>query len=151
MRILDYLEEDKVFIDLKKEGKKKVIERIVSLLMKTGFSGDPDKAVNALMEREKTGSTGIGNGIAIPHAKTDAVDSVAVAYARSSAGVEFDAVDGKPVKHFFMVVSPSADAAVQLRLLARISRLMGNRLFRSELEKAKTPAGIICIIGKYDQ
>ena len=151
MKILDYLDEEKVILDLKKGEKKAVIERLVSFLMKCGGEGDSEKIVKALMDREKTGSTGIGNGVAIPHAKTDAVDSLRVAYAYSASGIEYDAVDGKSAHFFFMVVSPPSEASAQLRLLARISRLMGNRLLRNELKAADSAEKAIATIRKYDE
>lgn len=151
MKILDYLAEDKILIGLKKGGKKEVIEKLVSFMLGSGVDGDGAKIVSALVEREKTGSTGIGNGVAIPHAKTPAVDRIAVVYAQSPAGVDFDSVDEKPANHFFLVVSPPSESSVQLRLLARISRLMGNRLLRNELGEAGSPGKIISVIGKYDR
>ncbi len=151
MKILDYLDRDKVMLGLKPGGKKDVIETLVSFLMKTGASGDSGKIVKALLDREKTGSTGIGNGVAIPHSKTDAVDSVRVVYAYSPDGVDYDSVDCKPANFFFMVVSPPSEASVQLRLLARISRLMGNRMLRNELKGADTPEKAIEAIRRYDE
>lgn len=151
MKILDYLDEDSLLLDLKKGSKKEVIEKLVSFMLNAGAEGDSGCIVKALLDRESTGSTGIGNGVAIPHAKTDSVDSLSVVYAYSNPGVDYDAVDGKPANFFFMVVSPPAEAPRQLRLLARISRLMGNRLLRGELKEADNPKEAIEAIRKYDE
>lgn len=151
MKILDYLGPEKVNLNLKKGDKENIIRQIASLMVKTAVSGDPEQITFALLEREKTGSTGIGNGVAIPHAKTEGAEDIGVVYAYSDEGVDFDSVDGKPANFFFSVVSPSSEASVQLRLLARISRLMGNRLLRNELKKAGTPGEAIDAIRKHDE
>lgn len=151
MKILDFLDEDSLLLELKKGSKKDVIEQLVSFLLDSGGERDRDGIVKALLDRESIGSTGIGNGVAIPHAKTDAVDSLRVVYAYSEPGVDYEAVDGKPANFFFMVVSPTDEASAQLRLLARISRLMGNRLLRNELKEADNPKEAIEAIRKYDE
>lgn len=151
MKILDYLDEDKVCMKLKAGGKEKIIGQIVDFMIKKAVKGDAEKIKNALLEREKTGSTGIGNGVAIPHAKTEAAGQIAVVYAYSGDGVDFDSVDSRPANFFFTVVSPPAEAPVQLRLLARISRLMGNRVLRNELRSAESPGDVIDAIRKHDE
>ncbi len=150
MKILDYLKEDMIISGLEAGRKDDAIDKIVGAMIDAGMEGERKIIVKELLEREATGSTGIGNGVAIPHAKTDHVKQLCLAYARSKAGVDFEAVDGKPVNHFFLVVSPSRESSTQLMLLARISRLMGNRLLRNELEAAQTPGEVIDTIKKYD-
>ncbi len=151
MKILDYLDEGCLLLNLKKGSKKEVIERLVSFMPDSGAEGANARIVKALLERESIGSTGIGNGVAIPHAKTDAVDSIRVVYAYSHEGIDYDAADGNSANFFFMVLSPPGEASGQLRLLARISRLMGNRLLRSELKEAGSPKEAIEVIRKYDE
>ncbi len=150
MKILDYLSRNMIIMDMKKKHKDEAIEDLVSFMMQMGVSGDRRRTVEALLEREKNGSTAIGNGVAIPHAKTDAVDSLGLVYAYSSEGVEFNSIDGKSSHFFFLVVSPPGEAPVQLRLLARISRLMGNRNLRNELETVDAPEKVMRIIEKYE-
>jgi mannitol/fructose-specific phosphotransferase system IIA component (Ntr-type) len=151
MKILDYLDEGKVVMGIKESGKKELIEKLVSVLLEGDVDGDKKKIENALLDREKTGSTGIGNEVAIPHAKTDDVSSVGLVYAYSFSGVEYDSVDGKPAKYFFLVVSPFSQASIQLMLLARISRLMGNRIMRNELSSARTAKETLEVIRKYEE
>ncbi len=150
MKILDYLSQDRIIINLKKKNKKEVIEELVGCIIASGVEGEASEITKALMEREKTGSTGIGSGVAIPHAKTEQVKSLGVVYAFSPGGVEYDSVDGRPANFFFLVVSPPAESAVQLRLLARISRLMGNRLLRNDLKNSDSPQKVIDVISRYD-
>ena len=150
MKILDYLSHDRVIINLKKKNKKEVIEELVGCMIASGVEGEASEITKALMEREKTGSTGIGSGVAIPHAKTEQVKSLGVVYAFSPGGVEYDSVDGRPANFFFLIASPPAESAVQLRLLARISRLMGNRLLRNDLKGSDSPQKVIDVISRYD-
>ena len=102
----------------------------------------------ALIEREKLGSTGIGKGVAIPHAKTDAADRLTIAFGISKDKIDFKSLDNESVNIFFVFASPMKDSQVYLKVLARISRLIREEEFRNELLACKTPAEVIECINK---
>ncbi len=150
LKILDFLSVDAVVSELKATTKKGVLEELVGLLAKDGKVKDTPSTVEVLIEREKLGSTGIGQGIAIPHAKTDQAHQVVAAFGLSRKGVQFDALDGEPVHIFFLLVAPPDAAALHLKALARISRLLKDKFFRQSLRETKTPAEIVKLIKDED-
>lgn len=151
LKILDFLSVSAVVTELAATTKKGVLEELVGILAKEGKIKDASLTVEVLMEREKLGSTGIGQGIAIPHAKTDQVGDVIAAFGLSRRGVQFDALDGDPVNIFFLLVAPPDAAALHLKALARISRLLKDKFFRQSLRETKTPAEILKLIKDEDQ
>ncbi len=102
--------------------------------------------IQTLMEREELGSTGIGQGIAIPHGKSDTVSDLAAAFGVSADGVSFDSLDGEPVNIFFLLVAPEGAAGAHLKALARISSLLKDKYFRKSLLSAQSPGEVIKII-----
>ncbi len=151
LKILDFLNAAAITAELAATTKKEVLEELVALLSKEGKVADAKATVDVLIEREKLGSTGIGQGIAIPHAKTDQAKSVVAAFGLSRRGVQFDALDGEPVNIFFLLVAPPDAAALHLKALARISRLLKDKFFRQSLRETKTPAEILKLIKDEDQ
>lgn len=151
MKILDFLSTQAIIADLTCNTKREALEELVSLLKKDGKVKDAKATVDVLIEREKLGSTGIGQGIAIPHAKTDQAGQVVAAFARSRRGVQFDALDGEPVHIIFLLVAPPDAAALHLKALARISRLLKDKFFRQSLREAKEAADILKLIKQEDQ
>ena len=135
---------------LKARSKKKVLEELVSLLIKSGEELNKRDMVKALMERESIGSTGIGKGIAIPHAKIKSVTSPLIAFGRSVEGVEFGSADKKEVHLFFLILSPSGDSS-HLRILARVTRFMNESSFRNRLKAVDTEEEILKIIRERDE
>jgi PTS system nitrogen regulatory IIA component len=146
MQILDFLSADAIKLTLESKNKKDVIKELVELLVKSGKVNDKKKMVQTLMEREELGSTGIGQGIAIPHGKSDTVSDLAAAFALSSEGISFDSLDGEPVNIFFLLVAPEGAAGAHLKALARISSLLKDKYFRKSLLSAKTPEEVVKII-----
>jgi PTS system nitrogen regulatory IIA component len=151
IKILDFLSTNAVTAELTATTKKEVLEELVALLAKEGKVADIKTTVEVLIEREKLGSTGIGQGIAIPHAKTDQAKAVVAAFGLSRRGVQFDALDGDPVNIFFLLVAPPDAAALHLKALARISRLLKDKFFRQSLRETKTSAEILKLIKDEDQ
>jgi nitrogen PTS system EIIA component len=151
LKILDFLNPNAVTIDLTATTKKGVLEELVDLLAKDGKVKDAKATVDVLLEREKLGSTGIGQGIAIPHAKSDQANEVVAAFGLSRRGVPFDSLDGEPVYIVFILVAPPNAAALHLKALARISRLLKDKFFRQALRDVKDPAEILRIIKDEDQ
>jgi len=102
------------------------------------------------MERERLGSTGIGENVAIPHAKSNEIDTIIATFGRSSSGISFDSLDQKPVYFIFLLIAPEKSAGMHLKTLARISKLLKNPLFRQDLMKAKDKKEIYEAISRED-
>ena len=146
MTLLDILSADSTLVDLKGETKEDIIAELVDTLAVGDAISDRDKVLQAVLEREKIMSTGIGDGIAIPHGKSDAVEKLVAALGTQRRGVDFDALDGAPAYVFFLLVSPANVSGPHIKALARISRLLKNDDFKKKLIAAETAAEIIEII-----
>ena len=137
VNLVEYLPEAAISTDLKSQSKKEVLKEMVNLLAGAHQIKDAEKVLDALLEREELGSTGIGQGIAIPHGKSDVVGKTVAALGVSKKGIDFDALDGEPVYLFFMLVAPASSSGVHLKILAKISRLLKDKFFRQGLREAK--------------
>ncbi|MBN2754793.1 MAG: PTS sugar transporter subunit IIA [Candidatus Goldbacteria bacterium] len=146
MRILDFLEKDSIELNIKAKNKKEAIEEIVEILKKKNAIIDKDVTIESLLEREELGSTGVGQGIAIPHSKTKGVKELIGAFAISKNGVEFDALDGEPVHIFFLLLAPEGAAGVMLKALARVSNFLKNKYYRKKILDAADKEAVIQII-----
>ena len=131
MKLGDYLEKDLVLPDLASDNKSGVLEELVAQLGAKYPEMDTDLAVRVLLEREKLGTTGIGDGIAIPHGKLESLEKVIVVVGRSVSGVDFEALDHKSCSIFFLVLAPEQVAGMHLRILAQISRVLKDENFRN--------------------
>jgi len=145
-KITDYITLDMISLDLKAKNKKEALSELAQLLGSSSTISDPKVIESALIEREKLGSTGIGKGVAIPHAKTNFAEKLTIAFGRSNDGFNFDSLDGKDVKLFFVFASPLSDSIIYLKILARISRLIRDENFRNKLINSKEPQVILNII-----
>jgi PTS system fructose-specific IIC component len=134
------------------EGSKKLeaIDQLVDTLFNAGKISDRSEYKAAILSREKLSTTGIGDGIAIPHAKTNAVLEAAIAFGKSEAGVDYEALDGQPSHLFFMIAAPEGANDTHLQALARLSGLLMNQEVREQLIKATTAEDILKIINSYD-
>jgi PTS system nitrogen regulatory IIA component len=150
MKIMDFLCEKAISIDLKAQDKKEAISELVDLLSRAKKIKNPSKVIEAILEREKLGSTGIGQGVAIPHGKTDSVPEQIGAIGISQKGVEFNSLDGEPVNLIFLLIGPAEVAGLHLKALARVSRLFKDRFFRQALKEAKSIEDVIKIIVQED-
>ena len=149
MTIMGFLDERAVSTNLKAhETKEEVIRELVQLLVTAGDIKEKDtaKLVQILMKRESLGSTGIGQGVAIPHGKSDGVTKLIGAFGVSQTGVSFDALDGEPVTLCFLLIAPEDSAGPHLKALARISRLLKDRHFRDKLRAAKDEKALVKIL-----
>jgi PTS system nitrogen regulatory IIA component len=146
MQLADYLDRDLILPNLKSETKPEVLgEMLVPLEEKLeGF--DRDKAKDILLEREKLGSTGIGNGVAIPHGKMEELDNILLVVGRSLRGVDFDALDREPCTILFLVLAPENVAGTHLRLLAHISRLLKEPEFRESFMESRDREGLYALL-----
>jgi PTS system fructose-specific IIC component/PTS system nitrogen regulatory IIA component len=137
-------------VDLEAEDKDEAFEELVDHFCQADRSGVREEILDALRERESKMSTGIHKGIAIPHGKTNAVDTVRGAVGISRKGVEYDALDGEPVYLLFMLVAPQKDSEKHLRILKRLAELLENPQFYIDLQSQKDPQGAYKVISKYE-
>jgi len=153
MKISDFLREKAISVSLKATDKPGVVRELVHLLVKAGEVNpqDTDRFVEILLAREALGSTGIGQGVGIPHGKSNGVKHLAGAFGVSQRGVHFDSLDGEPVYIFFLLVAPEDAAGPHLKALARISRLLRDKFFRESLRDAKDDQQVLKIIQQEDQ
>lgn len=135
MRLTDILKESSVISDIKGTTKEETLTELAGQLKAAGLVKDVDSVVRIIMEREALGSTGIGDGVAIPHGKMKGPGGVLVAFGRSRQGVDFDAVDGQPAHIFFLVLAPEDSASLHLKVLSRISKILRDPSFRKKLLK----------------
>ncbi|PSP55392.1 PTS fructose transporter subunit IIA [Halobacteriales archaeon QS_1_67_19] len=123
-------------------GKVACIEFLLDLLVDAGRVEDREAALDALLARERETTTGVGKGIGIPHAKTDAVTSPSLAFARSESGIDFEAMDGEPATLIFMILVPESGAEDHLDILSSLSRALMHEAVRADLHAAETPAEV---------
>lgn len=153
MKIMDFLSKDAILTDIKATKKEEAIKELVEGLVAVGEvdKNNRTKLISALMERESLGSTAIGQGIAIPHAKSDCVTKLTGAFGLSKKGVDFDSLDGEKVYIFFLLVAPIDSAGPHLKALARISRLLKDKYFRDNLRLCVDSQSVIKIISQEDE
>jgi PTS system nitrogen regulatory IIA component len=153
MQLLDFLSKKAIVLDIKATKKEDVIRELVEALINAGEIEKRcrSKLIDALMARESLGSTAIGQGIAIPHAKSDSVDKLIAAFGLSKKGVEFDSLDGELAYIFFLLVAPQDSAGPHLKALARISRLLKDKYFRDTLRSCSDEKSILKIIAQEDE
>jgi len=151
MKLTEILTEEQIVADLEGRAKKAVMEELCRLLVSSHPELDQERLLEVLLERERLGSTGIGDGIAIPHGKMPELENLLLAFGRSRAGVDFDSLDGKPAHLFFLVVAPDRSAGIHLKALARISRLLKSYSVRQELMEAKDAGDIYRVIKAQDE
>ncbi len=153
MKIMDFLSKKATTTELKSSDKESIIKELVNLLINAGEidSRNRKKTMDILMARESLGSTAIGQGIGIPHGKSDCVGKLVAAFGLSRGGVDFDSLDGEPVHIFFLLIAPQDTTGPHLKALARISRLLKDKYLREQLRQAKDPKEIIKIIIREDE
>lgn len=130
MRLQSYLKKELIITELSARTKSEVLAEIVENIVKVYPNLDKKKIYDLLMERERLGTTGIGDGIAIPHGKMDGLEEVILVVARSKEGVDFEALDHKPVRIIFLLLAPEENLGEHLKILAHISRILQNEEFR---------------------
>ncbi|NLK62461.1 MAG: PTS sugar transporter subunit IIA [Fusobacteria bacterium] len=148
VKITDYMSVDLINLDLQSKNKAQVLKELLSVIAKSPNIVDSEKCYEALITREKMGSTGIGKSVAIPHAKTEYSENLTIGFGINKDGIDFDSLDSEKAKIFFIFASPIKDSQIYLKILARISRLIRNEAFRTSLLKAKSPEEIIELINK---
>lgn len=153
MKIMDFLSEGAMTSDIKSSKKEEVIKELVDLLIDANEvdKRNRNKIIDALLARESLGSTAIGQGVAIPHAKSDCVTKLVAAFGLSKKGVDFDSLDGEPAYIFFLLLAPQDSAGPHLKALARISRLLKDKYFRDSLRACQDNASIVKVVGQEDE
>lgn len=151
MKLTDILGQEQIIADLQGRGKRAVMEELCRPLLRANPELDQGRLMEVLVERERLGSTGIGDGIAIPHGKLAGLPQLLLSFGRSIAGVDFDSLDGKPAHLFFLVVAPDNSAGVHLKALARISRLLKSNALRQQLMEAGDAKDLFEIIQSQDE
>lgn len=151
MKIVDLLHPETIISNLQSRTKDDVLAELAEALFKFDESLDRTEVIKVLHERERLGSTGIGDGVAIPHGKLKSLDKLLIAFARSVDGVEFDAMDGKPAHLFFLLVAPEESVGVHLKMLARISKILKNKATREQLVQATDAQELYKIIADEEE
>lgn len=132
--------------DLQARNKDEALGELVNTVTKGGLKLDYARIIDVLKQRENLGSTGIGDGIAIPHGKIPGINDIVVAFGRSTGGIPFDSMDGKPVYLFSLLLAPENSAGQHLKILAKISKMLKDTDFRKKLLKAKSQSDLYKII-----
>lgn len=143
MKITDYLSAQFVNTSVKGKSKIDVIEAMLQLIGKSDKVLDFESIRRAVLEREHVMSTGVGNGFAIPHGKSDAVTDIVAGFGITEQPIEYDALDDKPVRLVFILVGKENMVGSHIKLLSRVSRLMNNESFRNKLLTLTSPEEII--------
>ena len=150
MKIDDILKKDSIIANLAGTNKEEVLREITDFLQKLSLIKDKETLFNTLMEREKLGSTGIGENVAIPHGKSDELSQIITVFGRSLKGLDFESLDQKPVHFVYMVIAPSNSTGQHLKALARISRLFKNQDLREGILKLQDANQIYSLLLEAD-
>lgn len=146
MKLSKFCEEELMTFDLKGTTKEAVITKLVDLAAESSMVRDRDELLSAVLEREKLVTTGVGYGVAFPHAKTRALKGIVIVFGRSEVGVDFEAMDKKPVHLFYLIAAPEDAIGAHLNVMARLSFIMKSERNRERLMRAKTAGEVMLIL-----
>ena len=149
--ITDILDPACIQLNMEVKDKAEALHAMVELLARGGKVRDKAALTTVILERERLMSTGIGNGVALPHGKTNAVDRSMVALATLQSPIDFDALDDEPVSIILLLVGTEGNVGVHLRLLSRISRMVGSDQFRTALMNAKSVENVMSLLGSHEE
>ena len=151
LKIAELLDPAAIVAELKGGSKNEVLAELTDALLAANPKLNRTEVLRVLQERERLGSTGIGDGVAIPHGKLRNIDRQLIAFGLSGRGVEFDAMDGKPARLFFLLIAPEEAAGAHLKTLARISKLLKGSQVRERLRDARDRQQIYRIITEEEE
>jgi len=151
MEIKDLLKKDLMIMDLKANTKMEAIDEMIARLKEKNIVSDADVFKDLILKREERSSTGLGEGIAMPHAKTSVVNSPSVLFARSNKGVDYDALDGEPVHIFFMIAASEGAHDLHIETLAKLSKMLLNDDFTKGLLTCGSPDEVYALVDKYSE
>jgi fructose-specific phosphotransferase system IIA component len=146
MKLSKFCEEELMTFDLQGQSKDDVIAELVDIAAQSNLVRDRDELLAAVLEREKLVTTGVGYGVAFPHAKTRALKGIVIVYGRSDVGIDFEAMDKKPVHLFFLIAAPEDAIGAHLNVMARLSFVMKSEKNRERLMRAKTSGEVMLIL-----
>ena len=146
VKLSELISPDAVVADMTAADKDAALVELTEALISSGCMQDRDEVLRILQERENLGSTGIGDGVAIPHGKLKDLDRLVMSFGRSRKGVDFDSMDGKPAHLFFLLIAPEESVGIHLKTLARISKLLKDQGVRQKLLDARDRDAICSII-----
>ena len=151
MQLTEILTPERIKIPLSARTKQEAIEELLDLLVANGDVRDREPALQAVTERERTRSTGIGNGLAVPHGKCSAVDGLVMAMGVAPEGIDFQSVDGRPVTLVALLLAPVDQTGPHIQALARISRVLTTESVRRRAKTATRPAQLLKIIAEEER
>ncbi|MFA6379049.1 MAG: PTS sugar transporter subunit IIA [Candidatus Omnitrophota bacterium] len=153
MKLADFLCKKAITVELQGTTKKEIIQELIGLLADGEVidKKNKNKIFDVIMAREQLGSTAIGQGVAIPHAKFEGIDKLTASLGISKRGVDFDSLDGEPAYIFFLLVAPMDSAGPHLKALARISRLLKDKFFRDSLRASENAKAVLKLIALEDE
>jgi fructose-specific phosphotransferase system IIA component len=143
MALIDLIQEDVVRVPLAAGTKEGIIRELVQTLAAAGKVSDPEAAARAVLDREARGSTGLEEGVAVPHGKTPAVESLAIAVGVAPRGVDFSALDGQPSNLFFLILAPPDQSGPHIEALAEIARLCRSKAFCRTLASSRDAREVV--------
>ena len=146
MEVNEFVNQNLIKMELQSKDKDSVIEEMIDIMVKNGIVSDKEEVVKKAMEREAKGTTGVGRGVAIPHVKSDAVKKAAVAFGRSSEGIDYGSMDEKPSYLFFLITVPEESHDEHLKILAQLSRNLVHDDFRDSLLEAESAEEVMGIL-----
>lgn len=150
MKLSKFCDESLVTFDIKGAAKSEVIEELVAMASSSNMIKDGEQLLNDVKEREELVTTGVGYGVAFPHAKTRSAKGIVIAFGRSEKGIDFDAMDHKPVHLIFLIAAPEDAIGAHLNVMARLSYLMKSEDNREKLMAASSPGDVLTLIDKID-
>ena len=146
MKLSKFSDENLIVFDLKAASKEAIIEELVDLINLSNMVSDKDMLLKDIKDREELVTTGIGYGVAFPHAKTKSVKGIVIAFGRSNQGIDFEAIDHKPVNLFFIIAAPEDAIGAHLNVMSRLSYLMKSEENRQSLMTVTSPGEVLELI-----
>jgi len=150
MKLSKFCSEDLVTFNLKSKDKKSVLKELVDLVADSNLVKDANQLLEDVREREELVTTGVGYGVAFPHAKTKATKGIVIAFGRSDEGIDFDAMDHKPVNLFFLIAAPEDAIGAHLNVMARLSYIMKSEENRQKMMEVTSPGELLQLIDSVD-
>jgi fructose-specific phosphotransferase system IIA component len=150
MKLSKFCGEDLISFELKAQTKDETIKELVDLASNSKLVKDAGQFLKDILEREKLVTTGVGYGVAFPHAKSRAVRGIIIAFGRSKKGIDFESMDKKPVYLFFLIAAPEDAIGAHLNVMARLSFLMKSEKNREKLAKIKSPKELLEVLDSYE-
>ena len=151
MKLSEIIDENNIVPELKAKDKKGVLEELAQVIADHEPSIDKRALVKVLVEREHLGTTGIGDGVAIPHGKLKGVERPLISFGRSKDGLDFQSIDRQPVHLFFLLVAPDNSSGIHLHVLAKIAKILKNNTFRKRLMEIGTREELYQTIVRADE